>query len=718
MADSFDPYHKWLGISPKDQPPHYYRLLALELFESDPDVIESAADQRMAHLRTFQTGQNSALSQQLLNELSTAKLCLLNPQKKADYDRQLRERLERQTAAASAAAGAPVRPLPVGQVPSDATAQRQAPRPVPGGASAAPAAPVVASGGRAAAPSILQRKSRQTPVWKQPAVLGTAGALVLFATAAYFLASSDLITRDTATKQRNEPRTTENTEDSPPPPAVAANSETNAPGTADRTADSPANASARTQSAATRPAGDQPDFEIIEAAWGAGEKWIDVTEGVRGLVRDHRLMMIVWSDLFGKPADPAPGVGKKLRIRYRSRGKEYTAEYFDSWFAYLDGNARLPPTDLPGALELVEARYGAGGTFLDVLPQLQPLVADGRLSVAADEFAATTAAELAKHGIGPNVFKVLWVRYRDHTGDHFDYAWNSQLLNIDTRLPPTAGRPIDLLRQIGLPGDVVYGDWSMKEGTLLAPAQMAARVQIPHRVPTDYALNVVVESDGQIAEVITGLVVGGRQVVVPIDSGGNSSFSGMALLHGLWHGDDKNPTKTWRLARLLEQGRPNTLTYIVHPTSVRVLRDGAQIVHWSGDPAAFSIPDNWKVFDPQKLYLQSYNSAYRITKVELTPLEPEKSPVLSLGDSGLPVDVLKSIDLERDRLHGDWQYDGQALVSPADDVRARLRLPAIVPDSYQLDFVAQRESGSALILTVPIAGTEGTLMIDGYQGKI
>ena len=41
MTESFDPYHKWLGIPPQDQPPHYYRLLGIELFESDPDVISN-----------------------------------------------------------------------------------------------------------------------------------------------------------------------------------------------------------------------------------------------------------------------------------------------------------------------------------------------------------------------------------------------------------------------------------------------------------------------------------------------------------------------------------------------------------------------------------------------------------------------------------------------------------------------------------------------------
>ena len=36
MAESFDAYHRWLGIPSKDQPPNHYRLLTLEPFESDP----------------------------------------------------------------------------------------------------------------------------------------------------------------------------------------------------------------------------------------------------------------------------------------------------------------------------------------------------------------------------------------------------------------------------------------------------------------------------------------------------------------------------------------------------------------------------------------------------------------------------------------------------------------------------------------------------------
>ena len=81
MGKPFDPYHKWLGIPPEEQPPNHYRLLGIKVFETDADVIEAASDQRMSHLRGYQTGRNADLSQRLLNEISAARVCLLNPTK-------------------------------------------------------------------------------------------------------------------------------------------------------------------------------------------------------------------------------------------------------------------------------------------------------------------------------------------------------------------------------------------------------------------------------------------------------------------------------------------------------------------------------------------------------------------------------------------------------------------------------------------------------------
>ena len=92
METSFDPYHKWLGIPPMHQPVDHYRLLGIAVFESDGEVIANAADQRMTHVRTFQMGQHTADSQRILNELSAARVCLLDPDKKEEYDAQLKQR--------------------------------------------------------------------------------------------------------------------------------------------------------------------------------------------------------------------------------------------------------------------------------------------------------------------------------------------------------------------------------------------------------------------------------------------------------------------------------------------------------------------------------------------------------------------------------------------------------------------------------------------------
>lgn len=88
----FDPYYKWLGIRPEHQPPDHYRLLGLDTFESDADVIQAAAERQMAHIQSYKIGPQSDLSQRVLNEIAKAKVCLISPESKSEYDRGLRER--------------------------------------------------------------------------------------------------------------------------------------------------------------------------------------------------------------------------------------------------------------------------------------------------------------------------------------------------------------------------------------------------------------------------------------------------------------------------------------------------------------------------------------------------------------------------------------------------------------------------------------------------
>lgn len=169
---SFDPYHQWLGIPESEQPANHYRLLGIGLFEDDGDVIESAADRQMAHVRTFERGPHAALSQQILNELSAARLCLLDPERRAAYDAELqRQRLARQGGAL-----VPSQAIPVAQ--SVVVVESVAPPFVPDLASPSMHGPLLRGGSHVA-------HRRRSSGW--PAVAFTALAAVAIAVPAVYM---------------------------------------------------------------------------------------------------------------------------------------------------------------------------------------------------------------------------------------------------------------------------------------------------------------------------------------------------------------------------------------------------------------------------------------------------------------------------------------------------------------------------------------------------
>ncbi len=98
MTGNFDPYYKWLGIPPKDQPPHFYKLLGIEVYEPDPEVIAIAAEQRLRHVQTFQTGEYALISQKLQKKIIAVRDYLLDPVKKAEYDTSLKLQLQHKQA--------------------------------------------------------------------------------------------------------------------------------------------------------------------------------------------------------------------------------------------------------------------------------------------------------------------------------------------------------------------------------------------------------------------------------------------------------------------------------------------------------------------------------------------------------------------------------------------------------------------------------------------
>lgn len=225
----------------------------------------------------------------------------------------------------------------------------------------------------------------------------------------------------------------------------------------------------------------QSSLEIIEAIYGAGAFQMNVTPKVRALVRNNALDVAADPAVLG--GDPAPGQGKRLRIRYRFGGGELEASAADfehiqipvspvtnlpgaslpsnlppaqpaqplpkdgNWAAGAIPGAAQPAPASPGGfsigdlfgdsqLRIVSARYGVDNRFNDVRERLQGMVRNSALSVKIDNVAMGGDPAAAKA-------KVLEVTYEYKGATYQTIAKEGATLNL-----PEAGSKPTIAAQV------------------------------------------------------------------------------------------------------------------------------------------------------------------------------------------------------------------------------------------------------------------------------
>ena len=92
MASEFNPLEQWLGIGATEQPATYYRLLGLTDFERDPAAITRAAKARISQLRGIDPGVQQATMRTLIKTVAAVGAHLLDAEKKAAYDADLKNK--------------------------------------------------------------------------------------------------------------------------------------------------------------------------------------------------------------------------------------------------------------------------------------------------------------------------------------------------------------------------------------------------------------------------------------------------------------------------------------------------------------------------------------------------------------------------------------------------------------------------------------------------
>ena len=115
---------------------------------------------------------------------------------------------------------------------------------------------------------------------------------------------------------------------------------------------------------------------IVEAKYGTGDKWNNITKATRNAVKDNRLI-ISENDLdFG---DPSIGKAKKVVLRYKyGDGEEQIVEGTGAGRAIVVTSKRKHNSQ---DFTIIEALYGAGITWLNITDKITSRVSQGRLNL-------------------------------------------------------------------------------------------------------------------------------------------------------------------------------------------------------------------------------------------------------------------------------------------------------------------------------------------------
>jgi hypothetical protein len=668
VATKFDPYHKWLGILVKNQPPHHYRLLGLELFEEDSQIIEGAADRQLSFLRKFQSGEHAAACQKLLNEVSRARLCLLKPAVKAAYDAELRNQLQSENQSAEAND-------PAQHAPSIEIAIHK-------------------STGN------FKRASRTQTY---PLAVVACGVLLLLVVLGFlFLRGGENAKSEPHSDARQGKVAVKPGELSPEQGAVSKSN----PG------------SKITETAVSNVTDILPLLQREHAVAGA---WA-MSPNALACIGNENLARVVLPvpipaeytiKVQGKRA-AVPGGSQKVigvgiacglsdclacvHVDPTSDGGSGLHEL--DRHPWSDNESTLPHIRIPDGtaftLEVTVRKSNIdvslnGRQVIDWYGDFSRLHMDPNWQVPQPYrlfLACQAQVRFTKLTIGPPMPRL-------------------DLPGHDLKVNERA----ELLKFVDLKKDVWHGTW-LQEGPGVFksnPAEDAMRLSVPFEVPDEYQLEADVESYTEIRECYFGLPFQQGYVQMSV-GGGNNDINGV-LLDSVWNWE--YPGLTDKRAQLMQAGHNRILAIIRNQHFILKVNEQL-VVDWKGDPLRLSKMARWSV-PGKRIALGSWSTGQRFHSLKLTRLtaSPPPFPAPPQPTNG---DLLAIVDADRDARLGLWSKVNGVLACTR-PVISGILVPFQLPADYEFRVVVERvENPDAFELVVPVAGKPVSICLDSDLG--
>ena len=376
-----------------------------------------------------------------------------------------------------------------------------------------------------------------------------------------------------------------------------------------------------------------------------------------------------------------------------------------------------PVPQSPAALEVPLAGQAAAPPDGAAKPgeQPPPAVAGGANQVNPPKTGKTLAEQdrpLSQGGKAPGAMVASAAPETRQSPGKGPAAASSQPPSVDPRASQGVGTStaVDLLSRVDVVQHRIAGQWLLENRQLISPAAGMTRLGVPYVLPEEYDLTLnVVRASGKRA---FGLVfpVQGHPAQLVIDT---QSATQSKLGNGL-PGDKSEDSKFE--GQVLHPDRPVAFLVQVRRRRVSVAADGKEILKWTGDPAvAFPSATNENFSNPKEreLMLVSLASSFRVSRLDVSPPQPERAPTDSNQAS---VDLLSKAEVGRDSAPGDWTLKDGVLIGNTEEFSriVRLNIP-FEPTAAEYDLalsINRDEAKGSCGIGLQVQGRQCILLLD------
>lgn len=633
---------EWLGIPAEEQPPSYYRLLELKLFVSDRARIDAAADKAVARVERFAGEKHADVGRKLVEKIEAARACLLNADRKAEYDAKLRASMGMAAEKTSVADSIP-EPVELSEVVKIQSNES----------------------------SVTERRNKKS---SQPMALYAAvlGGLVAIAVAWF---AGVLPFGKKGEKPKGDPvvqndKTTPPKKTRPPKPTK----KTSEPNVVVRkTNDQPVPDKTGNQIAGRKKPPTDGKTVPVHAGNGKAASLDAVDYTAFKPLTSHG----TWEDLpsFLEGASVysvSPGTKRTIPAREIAfTAKEAGIVVMLASWTY-DGNKQGGWHPTRTTAEMLKQN---GWKILGNTTLVGEDKSKHAYSVYAREFKAGEKARLHTRKYSPPILVKL----------HAERS-NAVVAAMGDEAAGGAGI-VDLSNKIDLKRDILRGTWNVSNGTITTPGSDFAQLLISRNAPHEFELRFKARRKGLrgSSSLTLGLWGGDRPFMAFLDYG-DKHLTGLSRVDGKKLGDSPS---TKANPQLFKEGVQAEVVCRVQKSGIRIIIDGKTVIDWS-DYSRLSYPPHWKTLEENQISLGA-DCPFEISEIKLHALK-KKTASRTKGSPKTKlrvVNLLNRIEPARNAVKGKWALKGGKLVSQGARF-ARLQIPYEPGSEYELHVTATR----------------------------